>query len=92
MTLARRPLDAPIYVERAPTSPFPGRISGVTEWTGPVTGARPPAPRPPIAIPHATTHGDFGAGGSSQQGMSEPGPTDPRYLEVFQACLRALGY
>ncbi len=93
---ARLQPGVPAYTETAPTSPFPSRVSSVGPWTGPITGARAPRPveRPltlaPVEVPAAS--GEFGAGGSSQAAMSEPGPYDPRFKEAFDACLRARGF
>jgi hypothetical protein len=86
----------PAYVERTPVSPFPSRISGVGEWTGPVTGVPPPRvtarreqrPKVPVEAPSPT----FGAGGKSEEGSSEMGPVEAKYREAFDACLRSLGY
>jgi hypothetical protein len=91
---ARAQIALPAYTERAPTSPFPFRVSGVGPYTGPITGA--PAPRPietapAPAEPPALT-GVFGAGGASQEAQSEPGPQDPLYKEAFDACMRARGF
>ena len=88
---ARDQVSLPSYVERAPASPFPSRISGVGPWTGPVTGVPPPPVtrrregRPPVAAPPP-------ADAAQEAGESDPGPVDPRYREVFNACMRALGY
>jgi hypothetical protein len=83
------------YTERAPVSPFPSRTSGVGPWTGPVTGTRAPRaeqPDPLALVDTPATSGVFGAGGESQEAMSEPGPVDPRFQEVFDACMRARGF
>lgn len=93
---AREQPAAQMYTERAPTSPFPSRASKVSPWTGPVAGTRPPLPvaRPPAVgegpLPGAT--GVFGAGGGSQEAMSEPGAMDVRFKEAFDACMRARGF
>jgi hypothetical protein len=92
---ARGEAQLPAYVERAPLNPFPNRLGRVAPWSGPVTGLRPPDPvpgptKPPI--PRSAPTGAFGSGGTSQEAATEPGLLDPRYREVFDACLRARGF
>ena len=90
------PCAASISVERAPVSPFPGRISGVAPWTGPVTAFRGTrkAERavPDVSVTPPSSTGEFGAGGTSQEATTEPGSLDPRYRDAFDACMRARGY
>jgi hypothetical protein len=91
---ARTQLALPAYTESAPTSPFPFSVSGVGPYTGPVTAT--PAPRPigiaPAPPEPAALTGVFGAGGSSQEAQSEPGPLHPRFKDAFDACMRARGF
>jgi hypothetical protein len=82
------------YVERAPTSPLPSRVSGVAPWSGPIVSTpAPPSLAPSLAdLAIHPASGVFGAGGSSQEAGSTPGPTDVRAKEAFDACLRARGF
>jgi hypothetical protein len=85
----------PAYVERAPLDPFPNRLSRAAPWSGPVIGLRPPDPAPARRKPSVPTPpptGAFGSGGTSQEAASEPGLLDPRYREIFDACMRARGF
>jgi hypothetical protein len=86
----------PAYVERAPLNPRPSGYSRVAPWSGPVVGLRPPDPVPAPAkttsVPPLPPTGEFGSRGTSQETASEPGFVDPRYRELFDACLRSRGF
>ena len=93
---ARSQPDIPAYMETAPANPFPARVSHVAPWTGPVVPTREPLPAErslvpgPVEVPQLS--GEFGAGGSSLEATSEPGPLDPRFQGAFDACMRARGF
>ena len=93
---ARGQVGVPAYIETAPLSPFPSRVSGVSPWTGPITGTRSPNPARqslgPGPVDSPEISGRFGAGGGSQEAMSEPGHVDPRFKEAFEACMRSRGF
>jgi hypothetical protein len=85
----------PAYVERAPLNPASNRLSRVAPWSGPITGLRAPDPlsAPPKPSSGSTPPtGAFGSGGTSQDAASDPGLLDPRYRELFDACMRAHGF
>jgi hypothetical protein len=90
--VARAAIESPAYDERAPSSPFPRRISGIGPYTGaitPIEAQRLPGGTPPPDVRSPATTGVFGAGGFSQEAESEPGSIDPRLRETFDACMRA---
>jgi hypothetical protein len=93
---ARAETTLPAYVERAPLNPFPNRLSRTAPWSGPTIGLRPPDPVPPPrnapGIPPPPPSGEFGSGGTSQEAATESGLLDPRYREIFEACMRARGF
>ena len=93
---ARGQVGVPAYIETAPLSPFPSRVSGVSPWTGPITGTRPPNPARrslgPVPVDSPEISGRFGAGGGSQEAMSEPEHVDPRFKEAFEACMHSRGF
>ncbi len=92
---ARLQPGRPAYSERAPLSPFPSRVSGVSLWTGPITATRAPIrPERPVAVAPDTlaVAGVFGAGGDSHEATLEAGAPDPAFREAFQACMRARGF
>jgi hypothetical protein len=93
---ARLQHDVPAYTETTPTNPFPSQISHVGPWTGPVTPTPEPLPAERSLVPGPAElpeySGRWGAGGTSQAGMAEVGPTDPRFTENFEACMRARGF